>query len=73
MYMVSAEASAGGIGGLTTRRYTVAQAIEQARAYLASGHLNVSIRDARWHVVDGEKLAAVCRGEKFLTDDLGVI
>jgi len=54
-------------------RYSnVRQALNQACALISGGAVDVTIQDSRGNRIGGSNLAACCRGERILREDLRV-
>lgn len=71
IYVVRAVVSEG-VRPIALRFDSLDKALRQARAFIERGVESVSIADGEGHQVNGAELAACCRGEKSLSQDLKV-
>lgn len=53
--------------------FSLDDALNHARQLLTQNIPNVAIQDGKGRSISGDDLAACCRGEKTLTDDLKVV
>ena len=69
-YIISGTTKSTRVGTMSQKAPNVQEALRKARQLLQIGMINVSIRDAAGHKINGGDLLSCVEGKKTLSDDL---